>query len=269
MHFTREPIIQTVITPRDGYKLTVRNSRGGDQEEYVIDALEVVSFGHSLFFRSLEKPKAFLLPVSDYEVIESKETRVILKNVSVEKAIKIGGGREASLRPVREAPIEKERDSVEERETVSEDQPSADGKLDKRRDRRRHRRRRSSEERHEMKEWTEKSKSEDIAPKDNPLILAATANEGGGTNDETISPVSSSMFSSLIPPPTTLISETIARYKDATFAEGALLSRKVEAEILEQEPIFDKRSTPPIEDELEDFSNVVSHPHSVDEENPF
>ncbi len=104
MHYTREPIIETVITARDGFKLTVRNSKGSENEEYSVEAVEVVSFGSALFFRCLEKPKAFLLPVSDYEVLETKETRVLLKSASVEKSIKIGGGREAPLR--REAPVE-------------------------------------------------------------------------------------------------------------------------------------------------------------------
>lgn len=93
MNFTREPIIETVISPKEGYKLVVRNSKGGSQEEYVVDAIEVVSFGHSFFFRSLERPKSFLVPVSDYEIIETKETRVVLKNASFERSIKIGGGR--------------------------------------------------------------------------------------------------------------------------------------------------------------------------------
>lgn len=49
MNFTREPIIETIITPKDGYKLVVRNSKGDSQEEYHVDAVEVVSFGHSFF----------------------------------------------------------------------------------------------------------------------------------------------------------------------------------------------------------------------------
>ena len=93
MNFTREPIIETIITPRDGCKLTIRNSKGGSQEEYFVEAIEVVSFGQSMFFRSQERPKSFLLPVTDYEVVEAKETRVVLKNAPLEGNIKIGGGK--------------------------------------------------------------------------------------------------------------------------------------------------------------------------------
>lgn len=95
MHFTRDPIIETIISPKDGFKLSVRSSRSSStQEEYIVNALEVVSFGTALFFRSLENPKAFLLPISDYEVLEVKEARMVLKNVSLEKPIKIGDGKE-------------------------------------------------------------------------------------------------------------------------------------------------------------------------------
>ena len=97
MNFTREPIIETIITPKEGHKLIVRNSKGSGQEEYVVDAIEVVSFGHSFFFRSLERPKSFLVPVSDYEVVEAKETRVVLKNASFERAIKLGAAKKKKL----------------------------------------------------------------------------------------------------------------------------------------------------------------------------
>ena len=57
--FTREPIVETVITPKEGCKLVVRSSKSSGQEEYFVDAVEVVSFGTSFFFRSLERPKSF------------------------------------------------------------------------------------------------------------------------------------------------------------------------------------------------------------------
>ena len=101
MNFTREPIIETVIMPREGCKLLIRNSKGSAQEDYYVDAVEVVSFGHSFFFRSLERPRSFLVPVSDYEVLEMKETRLSLKNVAPERSIKIGGVPEGSVRPPR------------------------------------------------------------------------------------------------------------------------------------------------------------------------
>ena len=202
MNFTREPIIETIITPKDGYKLVVRNSKGSDQEEYQVDALEVVSFGHSFFFRSLERPKSFLVPVSDYEVIETKETRVVLKNVSIERSIKIGGGRQ--LEPVKEV-SEPAMESEEVKQPSQEVKEVIAPKSERRKDRRRNRRgKRTIEERQLHSETIEKTETQEIATE--------AVVQGGGAIDET--QVSSSMFGSLFPPPPTLISETINRYKE-------------------------------------------------------
>lgn len=236
MHFTREPIIETVITARDGFKLSVRNSKGSAHEEYAVEAIEVVSFGNALFFRSLEKPKAFLLPVTDYEVLETKETRVLLKSASVDKAIKIGGGRDASVRPQREREQPQEREPVEVSSTEEENTENvpAEQRVDKRRDRRRHRRRRSNEERHEMKEWTDKKTSDDATP--------AVALGGDAISDETAPAVSSPLFGTLIPPPSTLISETLARYKDTLLMESPVSTAKVNEPPKEHEKTSEEES---------------------------
>lgn len=224
MNFTREPIIETIISPREGCKLLVRSSKsGGPGEEYYVDAIEVVSFGRAFFFRSLERPKPFLVPASDYEVFEVKETRVALKTASPDRNIKIGGGREASLRyPQREPASEKEVESI-----VAEAQPTAlaeesaletvmDTRMEKRRDRRRRRHRRSGEEGIERR----------TAEPQKPLVETETKIQGGGAEDET--KVSSSMFSSLIPPPSTLISQTLSRYKDKEAAENVPPEKEIE-----------------------------------------
>lgn len=116
MNFTREPLIETIITPKEGHKLILRSSKGDELEEFSVDAVEIVTFGKATFFRSLEKPKTFLVPTSDYEVLEEREARVVLKSAGVER-VKIGGGREASIKTVR-------------------DEESQDSRQDKRRDKR-------------------------------------------------------------------------------------------------------------------------------------
>jgi hypothetical protein len=119
VNFTREPIIETVITPREGCKLVVRSSKANGQEDYFVDAVEVVSFGHSFFFRSSEKPKSFLVPVSDYEILELRETRMVLKHVPTERSVKIGGGRDsAPPRQPREAHSESRAEPKPEKEVV-------------------------------------------------------------------------------------------------------------------------------------------------------
>lgn len=88
MDFTREPIIETIIAPRDGCSLIIRNTKGGNYEDYIVDSVEVVCFGKSYFFRSSERSKSFLLPVSDYEVLETRDTMPSLKIPGADKSSK-------------------------------------------------------------------------------------------------------------------------------------------------------------------------------------
>jgi hypothetical protein len=231
VNFTREPIIETIITPKEGCKLVVRNSKGVGQEEFFVDALEVVSFGPALFFRSLERPKSFLVPVTDYEVLEVREIRMMLKTAPMEKGIKIGGGREAHLKTPKEAPPEKvfnEEEAEGEDGIVSPDKensiPSADQRFDKKRDRRRHRRRRGSrgEEREGVLESSEERSHEETSDEIMPKLSEDGSTEKTPSENRFKTDVHYpsqedlpivSPFASLLPPPTTLISETIARYR--------------------------------------------------------
>ncbi len=229
MNFTREPIIETIISPREGCKLLVRGSKAGNgAEEYYVDAVEVVSFGSAFFFRSMERPKPFLVPASDYEVLEVKEARVALKNVSHERNIKIGGGREANVRHShREPPQEREKEPAIEAEEELAPAAGESGldeaissRMDKRRDRRRRRHRRPSDE----QEWGERRQQH--TEENRSHSEGQQQSQGGGAEDE--AKVSSPMFSSLIPPPPKLISETISRYKDKEFMES-LPTKEVES----------------------------------------
>lgn len=218
MNFTREPIIETIISPKEGYKLLVRSSKGENGEEYFVDAVEVVSFGRAFFFRSMERPKAFLVPVSDYEVLEVKEARVALKNASHEKSIKIGGGREAPVRPVqrepKEIPAAVEEAPVAPEETALE--TAVESRMERKRDRRRHRRRRGHEERGDM----ESKQSHEHRERESESVKSELSEE---------EPKSPSLFSSLIPPPPTLISETLSRYREKEAVEHKEQEHKEEA----------------------------------------
>lgn len=203
MDFTREPIIETIVTPMEGYKLIVRSSKGTAQEEFVVEAVEVVSFGHSFFFRSLEKPKAFLVPISDYEILEMKETRVALKNVSFERTIKIGGGREASLK-AKEVVTES---SSDEGQTEGDSSVVQEQRLDKKRERRRHRRRR-----HDGREGRDEAKESGDSKANAEVKNEEKSGAVGPSGEE--APVAPPVFSKLFPPPPTLISEKLAKIKE-------------------------------------------------------
>lgn len=244
--FTREPIIETVITPKEGYKLVVRSSKASGQEEFFVDAVEVVSFGNALFFRSVEKPKSFLVPTSDYEVLEVREARMVLKHVGVERSIKIGGGKESS-RPSRETNIERQEPvptapiavtpatseaplATPADAPVAEDR--ADGsRFDRKRDRRRHyRRRRGGREEGGKEGWNEQEEGSegDEAGEESEKISLVPPNdaESEATLPHTAGAVSTSLLSSLLPPPPTLISETIAKYRESDKFKDAFYSRE-------------------------------------------
>lgn len=229
MDFTRDPIIETIITPKDGCKLVIRSSKGAGHEEYFADAVEIVSFGHALFFRSLERPKAFLVPVSDYEIVEVREARMVLKSLAPDRAIKIAGGREANLKAGREEkaesipqPAEEEvaTAGIEAEAQLAEAGAPAEGrpemKLDKKRDRRRHyRKRRGSRE--EVKEEESGEAGEAVIPplEGEKVPIPAPEESAAAT------PLSSSLLSSLLQPPPTLISETIKSYRENALFKNA------------------------------------------------
>lgn len=194
MYFTREPIVETIITPKDGYKLVLRNSKISGQEEFFVDAVEVISFGSTCFFRSLEKPKPFLIPISDYEVLEVREPKMVLKGIGVEKGIKIAGGREVLLKSSKGD----EKEHEEEPHSLPNSSHS-----EKRRDRRRQKKRRGNSETDDHRKEERQKQDESFHGEDERNVAEESIRE------KPISP--------LIPPPTTLISETLARYKDAHF----------------------------------------------------
>jgi len=222
--YTREPIIETVITPREGCKIVVRSSKVAGQEEYFVDAVEVVSFGHAHFFRSTERPKPFLVPVSDYEVLELREARIVLKNVGNERSIKIAGGREGQAREPKEKDHEApQRETKEQREPPKEAAepaaPTENGRKDRRRDRRRQNRRRGEPQ----ESVNADDKIELEAPK--------TGDLSEGSVNEAVTVTNSLLTTLLTPPP--LITETIGHYREH-FRE-AFYDKKAEATPEEQD----------------------------------
>ncbi len=197
MNFTRDPVVETVITPKEGCKLVVRSSKGNEGEDYYVDAVEIVSFGNFLFFRSLERPKSFLLPVSDYEVLELKETRMVLKTASSEKSIKIG--------------TSKKEESSEETEKQT---------TDKRK--RRSRKRKAPD--HKKKIEKEAIPSE-ILEKEKPVVAPK----------EETPEVKPSTFTRIFPPPSTLIKEKLSKAKESELPSEDIFTKDIEKPKLEKE----------------------------------
>ncbi|MGK5595198.1 MAG: hypothetical protein ACSNEK_07575 [Parachlamydiaceae bacterium] len=232
MDFTREPIIETVITPKEGCKLVIRSSKSVGQEEYFVDAVEVVSFGSAIFFRSLERPKAFIVPASDYEVLEAREARIVLKNVGLDRAIKIGGGRESGSKQKEHleevAIVEKE---VTPATQIITEPARSDNRADRKRDRRRqYRKKRNREENPVSQEDTlEPSKA---SLEENVELELPQKTPSEGELAEAVSMTGSLLSNLLSPPP--LISETIGRYKEK-FRDAFYTKEEQEARLVEEE----------------------------------
>jgi hypothetical protein len=220
VNFTREPIIETVITPREGYHLAVRSSKGNGHEDYFVDAVEVVSFGHSFFFRSQERPSSFLVPVSDYAILEVKETRMVLKNASIDRSIKIGGGREPKSR--------------EGGDLESSESRSTEGQADRSTDQRK----RDNNKRRRGRRGGGGGRSEIHSSEETRAFPPMEEPTGGAPASEAENPTEGtphkapSFISKLFPPPTTLIKETLSRYKLTESEETTSISEeKIEEEV--------------------------------------
>lgn len=271
MDFTREPIIETIITPKEGYKLVVKNSRIENQEDYVVDAVEIVSFSGTPFFRSLERPRAFLLPVADFEVTEVRETRMVLKTPGSDRSIKIGGGREGGSKPAREQEKNEESSKVQH-DSKKEESSSAspvegseeshiDPRLEKKRDRRRQSRKRRGRD-----EPLKEGQGEPVVDVEGKVTERATFVEGTSSVKEDVPQMTPSMFSALLQPPPTLISETINRYRENDLFKGAFYLTEEEQykphdkveELLREEEVssFPAQNEEPLSEEIiEDGDN--------------
>ena len=242
MDFTREPLVETVITPKEGFKLVIRASSGNSAEEYSVGAVEVVSFGNCFFFRSLEKPKAFLLPLTEYEVVESRETRTVLKKPQIDKSIKIGGGKKE---------VEKGDSSKEE---SSKDEP-------KKKENKRTRKRKASTK----AEKTAGAKSEEKAEKPGK-------SEGKGEEKSEVEGESPDKAPAprrtLLPPPTSLISDQIDRYKNYLVEQGALAAEDISDAEKAAEDELSKIETEKVVKEVEKLveTELKEEAHAVDSE---
>lgn len=246
MDFTREPIIESIITAKDGHRIVVRSSKNVGHEEYFVDALEVISFGSSIFFRCSERPRPFLVPATDYEVLEVREPRVALKAPSIAGTVRIGpaketkevtketskeSGKEQSFsknskepKSVREVasvkeellPVESESEielppQPKEFEPVQEENdlaPQNEKLVERKKDRRaRLRKRKGGRE-----DFSAPSTSET----ETPPAVALTKVDGESAKASSAAPTTT-----LLPPPTTLIRDDIERLRKNDSFRGA------------------------------------------------
>ena len=251
MDFTREPIVETIITPREGFRLVIRSSKNPGQEEFAVDSLEVVSFGSICFYRHLERPRSFIVPASDYEVLEIREARMPLKAASFEGIVKPSGAKEPHRAQPKElksyppkeisAPEQDEDLSERPAEEEMEEAPSSQAEVrhDRRKERKRGgRRRRSPREEGEENRPQERSPSAQVVEVP-PQIAVPVVKE----------PVIPS--TTVLPPPSTLIRDDLDRLRKSDQYRGAFYSREA-GSFSKEEPLLK-------EEEEEDIPVVPAH----------
>ncbi|MEC8307253.1 MAG: hypothetical protein VXZ72_05365 [Chlamydiota bacterium] len=81
MEFTREPIIETVISASEGYLLHLKHG----SETYQVISLQIVSWGSLFFVRSLEQDHQFLMPLDEVAITEHKVSYAGLRLPANEK----------------------------------------------------------------------------------------------------------------------------------------------------------------------------------------
>jgi hypothetical protein len=207
VHYTREPIIESILSARDGFKLVLKNSKTVSSQEISAEVIEIVSFAGAVFYRSQDRSKNFLVPASDFEIAEVKDARLVLKNISLEKSSKLQNPPKESSFHDQELDMKEEvtTSALDENEaaTSSNTQSSSqNNRMERRRERRRNRRRRHNEDR-------QQDDKKDVAQEDN----SQEPSDSFDGNESSQAPMPIPTLN-LIPPPTTLISQTLARYKD-------------------------------------------------------
>lgn len=232
MDYTREPIVETVITPKDGHRIAVRNSKNPGQEEFFVDALEVVSFGSHCFFRSLERPRAFMVPASDYEILEVREQKLALKAASLEGSVRLPSGPKPVPRePERRKPFPKEPEPVPStevekpllQESTTEEPPAVptEHRHERRSERRRgQRRRRGGREEAGPEESRTVPPKEEKAAEEPPLPPKEPSVEPTEPRQPSVS--------SVLPPPQTLIRDDLERLRRNDQYKGAFYLREGE-----------------------------------------
>lgn len=243
MYFTREPVIETVITSREGYKLSVRNTKHFSQDPFIVEAIEVVSLGRICFFRNCDQSKPFMVPAGDYEVMEIRDAKINLKAIGLDRGIKIAGGREALIKLTKSSSTAASSNSVNsgtvEEVAVDAGAPSFNaGKKEKKEGRKDKDFHKGSESWKEKKRHSSRKNIKEISEvvDSSQEMLGSVTEEGWEGSSE--NPANEKKFS-LLPPPSKLISEVISQaVEDTTTVSSADLNESLQALVQESDEVI-------------------------------
>ncbi|MEF9496692.1 GrgA family transcription factor [Chlamydia sp. 04-14] len=240
MYFTRDPVIETVITSREGYKLSVRNTKHLSQDPFVVEAVEVISLGNTCFFRNCDHSKPFIVPAGDYEVMEIRDTKINLKAVGLDRGIKIAGGREALIKLPKAAPVAVVEESSSETVVTAESSSSetsttpASSHSTTRKEKKERKGDKWKEKKKQGRKKTNKEVSE-VAGSSQEIIDAVTEELWEESQENKLS--EQKKFS-LLPPPAKLISEIISQAVSDPTVTSADLDESLQALVTESSEVI-------------------------------
>ncbi|SYX08608.1 hypothetical protein C834K_0124 [Chlamydia poikilotherma] len=240
MYFTRDPVIETVITSREGYKLSVRNTKHLSQDPFVVEAVEVISLGNTCFFRNCDHSKPFIVPAGDYEVMEIRDTKINLKAVGLDRGIKIAGGREALIKLPKAAPVAVVEESSSETVVAVESSSSetsttsASSHSTTKKEKKERKGDKWKEKKKQGRKKTNKEVSE-VAGSSQEIIDAVTEELWEESQE---SKLSEQKKFSLLPPPAKLISEIISQAVSDPTVTSADLDESLQALVTESSEVI-------------------------------
>ncbi|WP_375793669.1 hypothetical protein O1W69_00920 [Chlamydia sp. 12-01] len=237
MYFTRDPVIETVITSREGYKLSVRNTKHLSQDPFVVEAVEVISLGNTCFFRNCDHSKPFIVPAGDYEVMEIRDTKINLKAVGLDRGIKIAGGREALIKLPKAAPVTVVEESSSEAivvETSSETPTASTPHSTTRKEKKERKGDKWKEKKKQGRKKTNKEVSE-VAGSSQEIIDTVTEELWEESQEDNLG--EQKKFS-LLPPPAKLISEIISQAVSDPTVTSADLDESLQALVTESSEVI-------------------------------
>lgn len=271
MNFTREPILETIISAKEGYKLRLKSTKNDGTLEYLVDAVEVVCFGTTFFYRSLEPAHTFFVPAQDFEIVQVRQARLMLKTPT-EKNIKIAGG-DTSKKSKDEKPQEKKKSKSKSKSSDKKSEDKKDDKKDEKKTEAVKDEKAESKEKEDNSRADEKSKKEENKDdkKDSRKFKkenkekSSKSPENKPSGKEPSKDVSEvkvqatpSMFSHLLRPPESLISDSIGKYQSMMTAQDDKVTKEVE---LTTSPMVDKQEGAALSsDNPIDDPNLTSEP---------
>ena len=115
MFYTRDPIILTTLSSKEGYKLIIKSSSNIDLC-YQVERISVVDYSGNAFY-IIDTPYDMMLPVGSFYVVEEKEKRVSLKTKDKQDKRRKGSPRKKKSEKIK-AESEKSSKSNEKVESV-------------------------------------------------------------------------------------------------------------------------------------------------------